>query len=533
MGRPQEDVLIAMLKRKEFITGAAVGLAIAAAATAGGVLDWPGARAQPLAPADALLMRTGGQPVFSPPPGAPLSFADIVDAVSPAVVSIDVRQRVDASALRDIPGFGDLPFDLPLPEGADPEDLPERQGSGSGFFISSDGYIVTNNHVVADAEEITVRLNDDREFTATLVGADPETDLAVIRVQGEDFPFVRFETEARPRVGDWVLAIGNPLGLGGTVTAGVVSAYGRQIDQATTPYVDYMQIDAPINRGNSGGPTFDIHGRVIGVNSAIYSPNGYSVGIGFAIPADVADRVTRSLIAGGAVQRGYVGITIGPVTDDVREALGLPEDVEGARVNQVNSDGPADRAGLRFGDIVTAVNGEAIADSTDLTRRVAAVNVGETVRFDVLRDGQRETVTIQAAARPSAAQLAALNAVNRDIEFPPAGTVPGQSALGLTVTEINGEIRRLYGIDDSISGLVVTAVQPRSLVARLGFEPGVVITRADNRPLRTVEDLNRIVADLRQAGRPSVLLDLNFRGQPNLRILEFDDLPVADSGAGR
>lgn len=522
-----------MLKRKEFITGAAVGLALAAAATAGGVLDWPGAHAQPLAPADALLVRTNGQPVFSPPPGAPMSFADIVDAVSPAVVSIDVRQRVDAQRLRDIPGFGDLPFDIPVPDGEEDQDVPEAMGSGSGFFISADGYIVTNNHVVANAEEITVRLNDDRELTATLIGADPETDLAVIRVEGNDFPFVRFETDARPRVGDWVLAIGNPLGLGGTVTAGVVSAYGRQIDQATTPYVDYMQIDAPINRGNSGGPTFDVHGRVIGVNSAIYSPNGYSVGIGFAIPADVADRVTRTLISGGSVQRGYVGISIGPVTADVRDALGLGAGVDGARVTAVNPGGPAARGGLEAGDIVIAVDGQDIDDANELTRRVGAVTVGESVRFDVLRNGRAETVTIRADARPSAAQLAELNALDEEIEFPEAGSVPGRQVMGLTLAELNGETRRLFGIDEDVSGLVVTDVQARSAVSRLGFEPGVVITRADNRPLRSVDDLNRILAELRREERPSILLDLSYRGQPNLRIVELDDIPVADSGSGR
>lgn len=521
-----------MLKRKEFITGAAVGLALAAAATAGGVLNWPGAHAQPLSPADALLVRTNGQPVFSPPPGAPLSFADIVDAVSPAVVSIDVRQRVNAESLRDIPGFDGLPFDVPIPEGEGEEDLPEQLGSGSGFFISADGYIVTNNHVVANAEEITVRLNDERELTATLIGTDPETDLAVIRVEGSDFPFVRFETDARPRVGDWVLAIGNPLGLGGTVTAGVVSAYGRQIDQATTPYVDYMQIDAPINRGNSGGPTFDIHGRVIGVNSAIYSPNGYSVGIGFAIPADVADRVTRSLISGGAVQRGYVGISIGPVTADLREALALPAGTDGARVTAVNADGPAARGGLEFGDIVVAVNGEDIDDASDLTRRVGAVAVGETVRLDVLRDGRAESVTIRAAARPSATELAALNALDEDFEYPEPGAVTGEAALGLSLRPLDAETRRLFGVDSAVSGLVVTEVGTRSAAWR-GFEPGVIITRADNRPLRSVADLRRIITDMREAGRPSVLLDLSFRGQPALRIVELDDLPVADSGAGR
>jgi len=521
-----------MIKRKEFITGAAVGLALAAAATAGGVIDWPAAHAQSRSPADALLVRTQGQPVFSPPPGAPMSFADIVDAVSPAVVSIDVRQHVDTTSLREIPGLGQLPFDLPQGEDDESQEAPEQIGSGSGFFISADGYIVTNNHVVANAEEITVRLTDERELTATLVGTDPETDLAVIRVEGNNFPFVRFETDARPRVGDWVLAIGNPLGLGGTVTAGVVSAYGRQIDQSTTPYVDYMQIDAPINRGNSGGPTFDIHGRVIGVNSAIYSPNGYSVGIGFAIPADVADRVTRSLIAGGAVERGYVGISIGPVTDDVREALGLPEGTDGARVTSVNAGGPAARGGLEYGDIVTAVDGQDIDDSNELTRLVGAVSVGETITFDVLRNGQRERVAVRAAARPSAAELAALNALNDAPELPEAGTVSGEAAFGLTLRPVDSEIRQLYGVADTVSGLLITDVSRGTIFSRRRFQPGMVITRADNRPVRSVSDLNRIIGELRRAGRPSVLLDVNYRGQPTLDIIELDDLPVADSGSG-
>ena len=527
-----------MLKRKEFIAGAAVGLVIAAAATAGGVIDWPDARAQAISPADSLLVRASGQPVFSPPPGAPMSFADIVDAVSPAVVSIDVRQRVDAGALREIPGFENFPFDI-LPEQPDGEegeqqDVPEQFGSGSGFFISADGYIVTNNHVVENAEEITVRLNDDRELEATLVGSDPETDLAVLRVEGANFPFVRFEAEARPRVGDWVLAIGNPLGLGGTVTAGVVSAYGRQNVDPRTAYVDYMQIDAPINRGNSGGPTFDIHGRVIGVNSAILSPNGYSVGIGFAIPADTADRITRQLIGQGSVERGYVGITVGSVTDDIREALALPDSLEGAYVSGVNPDGPGERGGLQEGDIVVAVNGEEVSDNTELTRRVAAVAVGETVAFDVLRNGERRTVNVRAVARPSARELAALNAEPERVTLPEGADVPeGEAAIGLTLAPVTPQVRELYSLGDRISGLVITEVQPRTRFARLGVLPGDVLTRADNRPLRSVDDLRGTVQRLRAAGRPSILLSLNRGGQSIPVTVELDELPVADSAAGR
>lgn len=523
-----------MLKRKEFIAGAAAGLVIAAAATAGGAIRWPSADAQ-VAPAlaqDARLVRTQGQVVFSPPPGAPMSFADIVEAVSPAVVSIDVRTRVDAGALRRIPGFENFPFDIPLPQGPEGPELPPQLGSGSGFFISADGYIVTNNHVVTNAEEITVRLTDDRELRARVVGTDENTDLAVLKVEGNNFPFVRFETEARPRVGDWVVAIGNPLGLGGTVTAGVVSAYGRQIDSA---YVDYMQIDAPINRGNSGGPTFDIYGRVIGVNSAILSPSGYSVGIGFAIPADTAQRVTQQLIQRGRVERGYVGIQIQTFTREFRESLGLPESVSGAMVGGVTPGGPADRAGLRLHDVVTAINGEAVEGSTELTRRVGAIGVGETARLEVLRDGRALTVNVQAAARPSESELASLNA---DEETPPlpAGLerpAVGTDVLGMTVTPITAELREAWGLRRDAEGLLITAISPRSRAGRIFRAPGAVITHADTRPVRTVEDLRRIVDRVREAGRPGVLLTVADRtGQGGFAVLEFD-AAVAESAGGR
>ena len=272
-----------MLKRKEFILGAAAGLTLAAAATAGGVISWPGAHAEPQAVNRISPVPANGDS-FTPPPGAPNSFANIFDQVAPAVVQIDVTVKVDQpqGGVFQIPG---LPFQFVPPQGrgGQGEDVEPQttQGAGSGFFISQDGFIVTNNHVVADATEIKVKMSDGRELPARLIGRDPGTDLAVIKVEGDDFKYVSFEETAEPRVGDWVIAVGNPFGLGGTATAGIVSAKARDIDP--TGYNEYIQIDAAINRGNSGGPTFDIHGRVIGVNSAIYSPTGSSVGIGFAI----------------------------------------------------------------------------------------------------------------------------------------------------------------------------------------------------------------------------------------------------------
>src|ERR1700761_4072734 len=308
--------------------------------------------------------------MFAPPPDAPLSFADIFQKVSPAVVSINGTERVNVSRGIHVPG---LPFNVVpnTPQGGDDGDDSDGDGSGdgassggrgnhhpgttkaeasgSGFFISSDGYIVTNNHVVEHAKDIKVVLTDKRELPAKVVGRDEATDLAVIKVQGANFPFVDFENSAKPRVGDWVIAIGNPFGLGGTATAGIVSAYGRDIGDS---FVDFIQIDAPINRGNSGGPTFDVYGRVIGVNSAIFSPSGGSVGIGFAIPSDVVDQITKQLIANGKITRGYLGATIQNISPELAESMGLGKDAKGALVADLVPGGPASKAGLLPGDVV-------------------------------------------------------------------------------------------------------------------------------------------------------------------------------------
>ncbi len=323
-----------MLKRKEFILGAAVGLTFAAAATAGGVIDWPGANA---AEANGRLTASAGANgvAFAPPQGAPLSFADIFDQVSPAVVQIDVETPIERprGGLIPIPGLPGFGFQAPETQTpGEGEDAPTAQGAGSGFFISGDGFIVTNNHVVANATKITVKLSDGRELPGRLVGRDAATDLAVVKVEGSDFKFVSFEQSAEPRVGDWVIAVGNPFGLGGTATAGIVSARAREIGDSSTPYTDYLQIDAAINRGNSGGPTFDIYGRVIGVNSAIFSPTGGSVGIGFAIPASIAKSVTDQLMSGRAIERGYLGATISTITNEEREAYGFGADFKAAYI---------------------------------------------------------------------------------------------------------------------------------------------------------------------------------------------------------
>ncbi len=494
------------MKRKEFLMGAAFGLALAAGATAGGVIQWPGAHAEPV----GRIQPNAGRPglAFAPPQGAPLSFADIFQQVAPAVVQIDVKTRIPRRETQTfrIPG---TPFEVPVPEGQggeeEQDDGATALGAGSGFFISADGYIVTNNHVVENAEEITVKLSDEREYTARLIGRDEATDLAVIKIEGRDFPFVVFEEQAEPRVGDWVIAVGNPFGLGGTATAGIVSARGRDVD---SNYVDYLQIDAAINRGNSGGPTFDIYGRVIGVNSAIFSPgeNGGSVGIGFAIPAGTAKSITDRLMRGETIQRGYLGVGIRTLTPDQWEALGHPRDFKGAYIESITADGPAARGGVEVGDFVVGVNGRPVANGTEVTRAVGAARPGETIRLDIIRDGRRQTLNVRSGTRPSERELLASN----DEQGGAAPNAPAAPAAvtveGLTVATLTDRLREQYRVPETVNGVVVTGVQRNTPASRLGFAEGFVITSANNRPVATPEELRAAVATVRGLNRPGVLL---------------------------
>jgi serine protease Do len=340
------------------------------------------------------------------------------------VVSIDIEEKAPTRSSRrgasaeDQDDEGDDDFSGSLPpelrrffeqrgagrSQAQPESQEPVRATGSGFFISRDGYIVTNNHVVENAATITVRTNDDRELKAKLVGRDPATDLAVVKVDGGTYPYVSFEDKAKPRVGDWVIAVGNPFGLGGTATAGIVSALARQ-NVSGSSYVDYMQIDAPINRGNSGGPSFDLNGRVVGVNSAIFSPSGGSVGIGFDIPADIVQKVSAQLISGGKVVRGYIGASVQEITPEIAESMGL-KSKKGALVASLTAGGPASKAGLQTGDLVTRIDGHEVLSNSDLTRQVALVSPGQEIHLSVLRDGRAQEVTIKAGERPSEEALA-------------------------------------------------------------------------------------------------------------------------------
>jgi serine protease Do len=340
----------------------------------------------------------------------PVGFADIVEKVKPAVISV----RVKINSGQQLMGFENLPlprgtpmdrFFRRLPEGAIPDELRRPQGrnlvtgQGSGFFITPDGYAVTNNHVVEKAETVEVATDDGKTYSAKVIGTDPRTDLALIKVDGrDDFPTVKF-ADAAPRIGDWVLAVGNPFGLGGTVTAGIVSARGRDIGAG--PYDDFIQIDAPVNRGNSGGPTFDVDGSVIGVNTAIFSPSGGNVGIAFAIPSESAQKVVAELKEKGSVQRGFIGVQIQPVTKEVAEAIGLKE-ARGALVAEAVKGSPAEKAGIKTGDTILAVEGQPIREARDLSRRIAAYAPGRTVQVIVHRDGQERQVSLEIAKQSGA-----------------------------------------------------------------------------------------------------------------------------------
>jgi serine protease Do len=346
----------------------------------------------------------------------PTGFADIVDKVKPTVISVKVQMNAGGNTrrfnednpLRGSPfedffrrRFGDGGQRFGRPDGDDlPRQQPRQYGTaqGSGFFISADGYAVTNNHVVDKAERVEVTTDDGRTYPARVVGTDSRTDLALIKVEGRnDFPFAHF-ADRSPRIGDWVLAVGNPFGLGGTVTAGIVSARGRNIGAG--PYDDFIQIDAAVNRGNSGGPSFDLNGNVIGVNTAIYSPSGGNVGIAFAIPADTVKTVVAQLKDGrGVVARGWIGVQIQPVTPEIADSLGM-RNARGALVADVQANSPAERAGIKAGDVIVSANGEALDDARSLARRIGSMAPGTSVRLAVIRNGQEETFTLRLGELP-------------------------------------------------------------------------------------------------------------------------------------
>src|SRR5512134_564929 len=442
-----------------------VALAAAAALIATGGLGLMLGNSVPLAVAETATQQT----IETPYGRAPLSFADLVAKVSPAVVSINVKGDVKvADNEMEIPGMPDIPEDNPLydffkqfrkgmPQA--PSRPTPSLAQGSGFFISPDGLIVTNNHVVEDAEDITVTLKGGKKYTAKLIGSDPRTDVALVKVNapGKTFPYVEFSSKD-PRVGDWVLAVGNPFGLGGTVTAGIISAHNRDIGSG--PY-DYLQIDAAVNRGNSGGPSFDLDGRVVGMNTAIFSPSGGNVGIAFAVPAALVKEVVGELQSHGSVDRGWLGVVIQNVTDDIADSIGMA-DAKGAMITKVTEDGPAAKEDLKPGDVIVEVNGETIDDSRDLARTIAELNPDTDVNLSIVRYGEKHQVTMKLGTFPSQKKLAALEEDKPD-------TGEQMKDLGLSLAPA----AKFPGAGEA--GVVITEVDPQSDAADKGLKPGDVI----------------------------------------------------------
>ncbi len=433
--------------------------------------------------------------------GAPFSFADLVERVSPAVVTVTTEQEVNAAA-------GLNPQDLPEPfrdffnqygQGRQFNIPRKAVAMGSGFIIDKSGYIVTNNHVVENSKAIKVKLPDGREFNAKLIGSDPATDIALLKVKSDKpLPSVEFGDDRQVRVGDWVIAVGNPFGLSNSVTAGIVSSIGRDVGNG--PYTDFIQIDAPINRGNSGGPTFDIRGKVIGMNSMIFSPSGGSVGIGFAIPASTLHDVVAQLQAHGRVARGWLGVEVQAITPEIAASFGSKE-LKGAIVANVVPNGPAAKAGFHQGDLIVAVNGKAIEDSRDLTRRVAALPAGSNATFTVVRGGSQQQIRVNIAQRRD--QQVASNDVPQKSGSAPASTA---EAMGLGLAAVTPDVRRAYNLEQGVDGVLITKVDPNSDAADKGLQPGDVVVSVANHPVRTPQDVKKGIADAKAQGRSAVLV---------------------------
>ena len=443
----------------------------------------------PTHPAYAAAVSTADLPQNAP------SFAPLIERVKASVVSVKVKiPAEDGDAEANVSGQMDnLPPEIQkffkqfggqpnggqaMPEGRHPM----MMGEGSGFFVSADGYIVTNNHVVQKAKVVTVTTQDGKTLDAKVVGTDPKTDLALIKVnEAGDYPFVAFSKET-PRIGDWVVAIGNPYGLGGTVTAGIISAEGRDIGDG--PYDRFLQIDAPINRGNSGGPTFNMKGEVVGVNTAIYSPSGGSVGIGFAIPSTTADGVIGALEHGGVVPRGYLGVNIQPVTEEMAESMGL-KTAKGAIVAEAMPGTPAAEAGIKAGDVITKLNGQLVDDAGDLTRRIGAFKPSDKVELTYMRDGAEKTAQITLADQKKASVAKA--------DVSPAKE---QGALGIQIAPAK----------DGDKGVAIVGVDPNGTAAEQGLAAGDIILDVAGKPVSTPEDVKSGIASARSQGKKAVMM---------------------------
>ncbi|GAB1716601.1 MAG: Peptidase S1C, Do [Nitrobacter sp.] len=448
----------------------------------------------------------------------PVGFADIVERVRPSVISVKVRIKDKSTASDD-----DLPFQpgSPMerffrrfggPDGLPPGLRGHRHGvvtgQGSGFFISSDGYAVTNNHVVDDADKVEVTTDDGKTYTAKVIGTDPRTDLALIKVEGgSNFPFAKLSDD-KARIGDWVLAVGNPFGLGGTVTAGIVSASGRDIGNG--PYDDFIQIDAPVNKGNSGGPAFNMKGDVIGVNTAIYSPSGGSVGIAFSIPASTVKNVVAQLKSKGSVSRGWIGVQIQPVTADIADSLGLKK-AEGALVAEPQADSPAAKAGIESGDVITQVNGATVKDARELARTIGGLAPGTSIKLNILHKGADKVVNLTLGTLPNTVEAKA--GFDGDHEFSRGSEVP---RLGMTVAPAAS----VAGA--GAAGVVVIDVDPKSAAADRGFKEGDVILEVGGKSVSNSADVRAAIKAARADNKKSILMRVRTGG-----TARFVAVPIA------
>ena len=483
-----------------------------------------------------------------PPHGAPQSFADLAQALLPAVVNISSTESLPAGQGPDgiAPGS---PFEkffhdfmnrqhpggpqnqAPEPGQPQPQAAPgggdqgaqggdqaapprELQSLGSGFVVDPSGIIVTNNHVIDGAQTITVTLQDNTVLKAKLLGADKRTDLAVLKVEpAGKLPYVAFGNSAASRVGDWVMAIGNPFGLGGTVTAGIISARGRDIQEG--PYDDFIQTDAPINRGNSGGPLFDMQGRVVGINTAIYSPSGGSIGIGFAIPSDEARVVVDQIIRYGHAERGWLGVRVQQVTPDLARALGLSPPA-GAMVAGIDPKGPAAAAHLRNGDVILSFDRQPIPEMRVLPRVVAETQIGTDVPVEILRDGKRQTVQVKVAQLQEAPPQKASDAAPAPKKPAPL-QLTELSGLGLGLTPLNDASRKKFSLPADRSGAVVGQVAEGGPAAKAGLHPGDVIVEVQQENVSSPEDVQKRISAARAAKQPSVLVLVQGPGQDGMR----------------
>jgi serine protease Do len=488
---PNEKTLSSKYSARRFLLGVS-----AAALIAGGIAFSVDARAP-----DALFSEQSAASAQAVAGQAAVpGFSDLVAAVKPAVVSVRVKARGEAAEFPGANGenpFEGTPFEKFFKDfqwqnsrggRLSPQARPIIQGQGSGFFVSADGYIVTNNLVVNNAVEVEVVTDGGATLKARVIGTDPKTDLALIKVDGQkDFPFVKLAS-TKPRIGEWVVAMGNPFGLGGTVTAGIVSAEGRDIGSG--PYDDFIQIDAPVNRGNSGGPTFNLKGEVIGVNTAIYSPSGGSVGIAFDIPATTVRSVIPQLQEKGSVSRGWLGVSIQSVTKGIADALGLDK-AEGALVSSPQPDTPAAKAGLKSGDVIVSLDGTAIKDARDLARRIATEGAGKKITLGIVREGKHSdvAVTLEQLKEKQKQKVAANDDAAPSFEKLGIAVVPSDQVQGAGKT-----------------GLAIVEVSPNGVAAEAGLEPGDVILRAGSKQVTSASDLQNALQAAKAAGRSKALL---------------------------